>query len=119
MLTGVGFNQQQEQAMRKLSLTLLVSGSLALAGPVLAGDAAADQALIEDCAMCHGDDGWGDEDYPPIAGIAEADFIKVMKEYQDGTLDNKEMKNQVKGLGEDDIANLAAYYGALEKMPAE
>ena len=105
--------------MKSMSLALLLTAGLALTGPALAGDAAAGQAISEDCAMCHGDDGWGDEDYPPIAGIAEADFIKVMKEYQDGTLDNKEMKNQVKGLGEDDIANLAAYYGALEKMPAE
>jgi len=29
------------------------------------------------------------------------------------------MKKQVKGLSEDDIANLAAYYATLEKMPAE
>ncbi|MCJ7558263.1 MAG: cytochrome c [Gammaproteobacteria bacterium] len=105
--------------MKKMSLALLVSGCLVLAGPALAGDAAAGQVMTEDCAMCHGDDGWGDEDYPPIAGIAEADFIKVMKEYQDGTLDSKDMKKQVKGLSEDDIANLAAYYATLEKMPAE
>ena len=42
-----------------------------------------------------------------------------MKEYQDGTLNNKDMKKQVKGLSEDDIANMAAYYATLEKAPAE
>ena len=103
--------------MKKMSLALLVSGCLVLAGPVLAGDAAAGLNISEDCAMCHGDDGWGDEDYPPIAGLPEADFIQVMKEYQDGTLDNKEMKKQVKGLSDGDIANLAAYYATLEKAP--
>jgi cytochrome c553 len=105
--------------MKKMSLALLLSGCLVFTGPALAGDAAAGEALIEDCAMCHGDDGWGDEDYPPIAGLAEADFVQAMKGYQDGTLDNKEMKKQVKGLSEDVIANLAAYYATLEKAPEE
>lgn len=105
--------------MKSMSLALLLTAGLALTGPALAGDAAAGQAISEDCAMCHGDDGWGDEDYPSIVGLAEADFIEVMKEYQDGTLDDKEMKKQVKGMSEEDIANLAAYYATLEKMPAE
>lgn len=105
--------------MKSMSLALLLTAGLALTGPAFAGDAAAGQAISEDCAMCHGDDGWGDEDNPAIVGLAEADFIKVMKEYQDGTLDNKEMKKQVKGLSEDDIANLAAYYATLENKPAE
>ena len=105
--------------MKMTSLAILVSGCLVLVDPATAGDAAAGQAMIEDCAMCHGDDGWGDDDYPAIVGLAEADFIKVMKEYQDGTLNNKDMKKQVKGLSEDDIANMAAYYATLEKAPAE
>jgi cytochrome c553 len=105
--------------MKKMSLALLVSGCLVFAGPALAGDAAAGQDISEDCAMCHGDEGWGDEDYPGIAGMAEADFIQAMKEYQDGTREDKSMKKQVKGLSEDDLANLAAYYATLEKAADE
>lgn len=100
--------------MKKMSLALLVSGCLVMAGPVFAGDAAAGQEISEDCAMCHGDDGWGDEDFPGITGMAEADFIQAMKEYQDGTREEKSMRKQVKGLSDDDLANLAAYYATLE-----
>lgn len=103
--------------MKKMSLALLVSGFLVLAGPALAGDAAAGQEISEDCAMCHGDDGWGDEDFPGITGMSEADFIQAMKEYQDGTREDKSMKKQVKDLSDDDLANLAAYYATLEIAP--
>jgi cytochrome c len=105
--------------MKRMSLALLVTGCLALTGPVLAGDAAAGKDLSVDCADCHGDEGWGDEDFPAIAGMAEADFVKMMKEYQDGTLTDKMMVKQVKGLSDEDIANLAAYYATLEKAPTE
>lgn len=99
--------------MKKMSLALLVSAGLLFAGPSFAGDADAGQALSEDCADCHGDDGLGDEDFPGISGMGEADFIAAMKEYQDGTRSDKMMVKQTKGLSEEDIANLAAYYAAL------
>ena len=105
--------------MKKMSLALLVSGCLMAAGPALAADAAAGQEISEDCAMCHGDEGWGDEDYPGIAGMAEADFIQAMNEYLDGTREDKSMKKQLKGLSEEDIANLAAYYATLAKAAEE
>jgi len=105
--------------MKQLSLALLVSGCLALAGPALAGDATAGQEISDECAMCHGDDGWGDEDNSPIAGMAENDFVQAMKEYQDGTRKHKSMKRQVKGLSDDELANLAAYYATLEKADDE
>ncbi len=105
--------------MKKMSLAFFVSGCLLLAGPAFAGDAASGEEMSEDCAMCHGDDGWGDEDNPAIAGLAGTDFIQAMKEYQDGTRKDKSMKRQVKGLSEEDIASLAAYYATLEKAPEE
>jgi cytochrome c len=100
--------------MKKMSLALLASGCLMLAGPAIAADAAAGEAISQDCADCHGDDGMGDDDFPGIAGLPEAEFIQAMKEYQDGTRTDKMMSKQVKGLSEEDIANLAAYFATLK-----
>ncbi|MGA7179151.1 MAG: c-type cytochrome [Thiobacillaceae bacterium] len=97
--------------MVKKALIVLMGGFLITAGPVWAGDAAAGKAISDGCAGCHGDDGKGD---PPIAGMAEADFIKAMKDYQSGAKENKKMAKATKDLSDDDIANLAAYFATLK-----
>lgn len=98
--------------MNRLYLSALACAGLLLSsGPVWAsGDAAAGEAKAESCAMCHGDDGMGDEKYPAIKGLSEADFIKAMQEYANGTRSHKMMQKAAKKLSEQDIADLAAYY---------
>lgn len=92
--------------------------ALALAGVCMlmtcsaqAGDANAGKAKSADCAQCHGDNGKED---PPIAGMAEADFIKAMKAYQSGERKHKKMVKVASGLSDADIADLAAYYASLK-----
>lgn len=97
--------------MVKKALLVLMGGFLVMAGPVWAGDAAAGKANSDSCAGCHGDDGKGD---PPIAGMAEADFIKAMNDFKSGAKESKKMAKITKGLSDDDIANLAAYYSSLK-----
>jgi len=98
--------------MNSLYLSALACAGLLLAsGPVWAsGDSEAGEEKAESCAMCHGDDGAGDEKYPAIAGMSEADFIKAMKEYADGTREHKMMQKAAKKLSEQDFADLAAYF---------
>jgi cytochrome c553 len=98
--------------MVKKTMLVLVGGFLVMSGPVWAGDAAAGQAKSESCAGCHGDD--GKEGDKPIAGMAEADIVKAMKDYQSGARDNKKMVKASKDLSDEDIANLAAYYSSLK-----
>jgi cytochrome c553 len=76
-----------------------------------AGDAGAGKAKSEACAQCHGDNGKED---PPIAGMAEADFTKAMKDYQSGERKHKKMAKLAAGLSDADIADLAAYYASLK-----
>jgi cytochrome c553 len=89
----------------------LTSGFLMMGSQAWAGDAAAGKALSDSCAACHGDDGKGD---PPLAGMAEAKFVKAMKDFQSGAVKSKMMAGLAKGLSDDDIANLAAYYASLK-----
>jgi len=99
--------------MKMLPPSILACAILA-AGPAWAGgDAAAGKELSADCADCHGEDGKGDEDFPAIAGMAEADFIKAMKEYADGTRSDKMMAKAAKKLSDQELADLAAYYATL------
>jgi hypothetical protein len=56
-------------------LTLAMAGvCMLMAFAVQAGEASADKAKSENCAQCYGDNGKEDS---PIAGMAEADFIKA------------------------------------------
>lgn len=96
--------------IRKTLLAIAGAGML-MAYTAQAGDPVAGKAKSENCAQCHGDTG---KDDPPIAGMAEADFIKAMKEYQSGERKNKKMAKAMNGLSEADIANLAAYYATLK-----
>ena len=98
----------------KAILTAL-GGFLLFAGPVHAGDASAGKAKADGCAGCHGDDGKGDAKNPGLAGMAELDFVKAMNEYKSGArAKSKQMTKIAKGLSDDDIANLAAYYSTLK-----
>jgi cytochrome c553 len=102
--------------MTKMTTAILVAAGFILGGPAAAGDAAAGKELaMGSCADCHGEDGAGDEDYPAVAGMAEADFIKAMKAYADGT--NKaspKMTKEAKKLNDTQLADLAAYYASLK-----
>lgn len=93
------------------TVLILTSGCLLMSLNTQAGDAAAGKAKSENCAQCHGDTG---KDDPPIAGKAEADFIKAMKEYQTGARNHKKMAKAVKDLSDADIADLAAYYAGMK-----
>lgn len=74
------------------------------------GDAAKGATLAASCGGCHGANGEGMGPNPKLAGLAEADFIKAMKEYKDGTRDNALMKGLAAPLSDQDLADLAAYY---------
>jgi cytochrome c553 len=94
-------------------------GALALfAAPCYAADLAAGKALAqESCTDCHGDDGAGDDDYPPIKGMSVEKFSKAMREYQDGTRKDKKatkMVKEAKKLTPAQVADLAAYFATFK-----
>lgn len=89
---------------------------LVAAGSVQAGgDAARGGELAIDCVDCHGEDGKGDDETPAIAGMDEAEQIAALKAYASGErIDETEMMGDIASeLGEQDMADLAAYYKSL------
>jgi cytochrome c553 len=102
--------------MTRLMLPTLLAASALLAFPALAADVAAGRVLAEDaCADCHGDDGAGDDTYPPINGMTVEKFTTAMQEYRDKTRSKSpQMVKAAQKLTAAQIADLAAYYATLK-----
>lgn len=87
----------------------------ALAGAAQAGgDVDAGKAKSKKCVACHGADGEGKKDNPPLAGMSFEDHVKAMQDYKSGAREHKMMQKLAKRLSDDDIANMAAYYATLK-----
>ena len=80
------------------------------------GNAAAGKQKAAACAACHGADGNKtlDGTYPRLAGQYPDYLDKSLREYRSGKRKNSVMMGQAATLKDEDIADLAAYYGSLD-----
>ena len=102
------------------SLCLLASASVLAADsePAMAGDATAGQGKSAVCAACHGADGKALQPaYPNLAGQHPSYLAKQLTNYRDGERVNALMSGQAAGLSDQDILDLAAWFGAMEVIP--
>jgi cytochrome c553 len=87
----------------------------AVSGPAQAGgDVDAGKKKAKSCAGCHGANGEGKKKNPPLAGMAESEFVQAMADYKSGKKEDKTMNRTAKKLSDEDVANLAAYYASLK-----
>ena len=82
------------------------------AGAVRAGVKSA--ATGQSCLDCHGADGNApiDPSYPHIGGQYDDYLAHALRAYRDGERRHPLMSLQAKGLSDQDIADLAAYFGS-------
>lgn len=97
----------------------LLGAAALLAGPAkqagAAGSVAAGRQKALQCQTCHGLDGLSKlPEAPNLAGDPEPYLIKALTEFRDGTRKNELMSIVAKQLSDADIADLAAYYAAIE-----
>lgn len=82
------------------------------------GDPEAGKEKVATCAACHGTDGIGTAPiYPNLAGQKATYLENALKAYRDGQRGGAMaamMTPQAKGLSDEDIADIAAYYSSLE-----
>lgn len=99
-----------------LLATLLVTATCVAAptGHAAAGKAKAQQV----CSACHGADGNKtlDGSYPKLAGQYPDYLSKALHEYKSGKRKNPIMMGQAQGLSDQEIADLAAYFGSLSSQ---
>jgi cytochrome c553 len=80
-----------------------------------AGDAASGKTVMLKCQVCHGKDGLAKlPEAPNIAGQKEAYLVKALTAFKAGERKNEQMTVVIKGLSDEDIANVAAYYSSIK-----
>lgn len=105
--------------MKVLNTSVLLLG-LALAGaglspPSLAADAAAGREKARQCQTCHGIDGIAKIPIAPhIAGESQIYLETQLKAFRSGKRVHEIMSVIAKGLSDEDIADLAAWYSSIE-----
>ncbi len=100
--------------MKKILLASAIVTMAFSSASMAAGDAAAGQAKSGICTACHNADGNSMVPmYPKLAGQHATYLENAIKAYRDGQRTGGNaaiMSPMVKGLSDQDIANLAAYY---------
>ncbi|ACP21552.1 cytochrome c-554 (plasmid) [Sinorhizobium fredii NGR234] len=101
--------------LRIVVCTLTVMLALETTPPAIAGDPAAGKKIVGQCATCHGQDGVGRmPDVPNLAGESTIYLTKELNAYRSGERDHPQMSIIAKGLSDEQIADLAAWYAALK-----
>ena len=89
-----------------------------------AGDASAGKNKVFQCQGCHGAPDWKTvfpEIYrvPKLGGQKAAYLVAAMRAYKSGERDFATMRGMVADLSDQDMADIAAYYGAENVTTAE
>ena len=110
----------------KVSLLLasFVVATLAQTAYGQAGNAAAGREKNAMCTGCHSIEGWRTvypEVYhvPMIAGQHQAYIVKALQAYKSGERSHPSMRAIAGSLTDQDMANLAAYYGGVAPSVAK
>jgi len=109
-----------------MPLKTLVAFALIFAPPALAqqaapaGDAKTAQKKIAMCEGCHGIAGYRTAypdvyHVPKLGGQQPAYLMRALQAYKSGERSHPSMKGIAAGLSEQDMADLAAYYGGTAK----
>ncbi|HSG88250.1 MAG TPA: c-type cytochrome [Pseudomonadales bacterium] len=102
-----------------------ITGSLALASDAppaasMAGDPAAGASKAIVCSACHGQEGQAIlPAYPNLGGQHYSYLLDQMKKFRSGERYAVLMAGQVDNLGDEDLADIAAYYAAKPKVVGE
>ncbi len=95
-------------------IAVLMAG-LSSAALAADGDPAAGRRKALQCQTCHGLDGLSKlPEAPHIAGQPEPYLVKSLNDFRQGVRKNEMMDVVAKELTDQDVADLAAYYSAIE-----
>ena len=108
-----------------VSLVAALAATSAFANPTAAptaakGDPKAAETIVNQvCAGCHAVDGnSAAAANPKLAGLNSEYIYKQLTEFKSGARKNAIMSGMVANLSQQDMLNLAAYYGAQQPKPA-
>jgi cytochrome c553 len=103
--------------VRSIAAAIAAAGLLMTAGGLAfaAGDPAAGRQKALHCQACHGLDGLSKlPEAPHLAGQPAPYLVKALNDYRHGVRKHDMMTIVVAPLTDQDVADLAAYYAAIE-----
>ncbi len=101
--------------MRRPQLYLALFSTFLASHALAANPEAAKATATTLCAGCHGPKGISPSGgFPNLAGQKEEYLATALKAYRDKTRNAPIMNNMVANLKDEEIANLAAYFGGLK-----
>lgn len=103
------------QSAAPTSKVVLTSATLAHPSQESIGRGA---TLAQRCAICHGPTGISRADAPNLAGQYRAVIYKELEDFRSGARVNAVMSPFAVNLSDQDIIDLASYYGYLPRLPA-
>ena len=106
---------QTAQPSAPTSQVVLTSTTLARPNQQSIGHGA---TLAQRCAICHGPTGLSRADSPNLAGQYPSVIYKELLDFRSGARTNAVMTPFAADLSDQDIADLAAYYAYLPRLPA-
>ncbi|MCP4045362.1 MAG: c-type cytochrome [Gammaproteobacteria bacterium] len=98
--------------MVSLLMLMLMAGNIQAKGNIARGG-----DLTFDCIECHGMDGKGDFETPPIAGLKESYLLKQLRGFYSGKIKSQDdmMHLYTEDRTDQDLQDLAAYWASLKK----
>jgi cytochrome c553 len=79
------------------------------------GDSERGAGLYEDhCGDCHGEEGWGDGEVPPLAGQYTEYLRRQVANFRSGERANEDMEDVFDGLDDRDLEDLFAYFASRD-----
>ena len=73
-------------------------------------------ALAQTCITCHGPEGQSQGAIPSLATLASADMRAALQAFRAETRPSTVMHRIARGLNEDDMAAVAAYFATLDRL---
>lgn len=97
--------------MKVVALTLVLGGLMLAGDFALAQDRAAGRKVAGMCRTCHGLDGVARIPIAPHIGGEPSDYLEnQLRSFRDGTREHEMMSVVARGLTDDQIANVSAWY---------
>jgi cytochrome c553 len=99
--------------MKSQSIAVLLALCWIGASPAASAPSSIPLKAQQVCSACHGKDGNSATDqFPRLAGQREAYLVSALRAYRAGLRNDATMRPQAEHLTDQEIADLAAYYGA-------
>lgn len=104
-------------SQRKMRHTLLLATVLLATSGTVAAQAEISRGsiLASSCFTCHGTDGKAIDPMPTLHGFSEQQIISAMQGFRAGMRSATVMDRHASGYSDEEIAELARYFGSMSK----